>query len=440
MAGPAGASTIRGRPAAPPVIGCIADDLTGGTDLAGLLAADGLATIQVFGVPARPLDEAADAVVVALKMRTAPADEARARSLQALAWLRQLGVTRIYFKYCSTFDSTPAGNIGPVTDALLDELGSTVALHCPSYPANRRTVYQGHLFVGSALLNESGMQHHPLTPMTDANLVRVLQAQTPRPVGLVPLEVVRAGPVKVAATIERCRRDGQVHLIADAICDDDLMTLAQALAGPALPAGGAAFGLGVARAARPDHVAPTDDATGPGPVVVVPDGRGAVVAGSASAATQRQIDAFARRFPAVRIAPEELQNPQRAVADALAWASRQDRASPVLIAVDARPAAIASARAVLGDAGAAERVESVLAGVARGLVDQGVRRMVVAGGETSGAVAAALGVEQVVIGGQIATGVPWTYSRRPCLALAFKSGNFGSDDFFAEALAQDVSR
>jgi uncharacterized protein YgbK (DUF1537 family) len=412
-----------------PVIGCIADDITGATDLAGLLADDGLPTLQLFGVPTRPLDERVGAVVIALKTRTAPAAEACARSRLALSWLRGQGIDRCFVKYCSTFDSTPAGNIGPVTDALLGELEHPMAVHCPSYPANRRTVYQGHLFVGSALLNESGMQHHPLTPMTDANLVRVLQAQTPRRVALLPLETVRRGAAAVTAEAERLRREGAVHLIADATSDDDLAVIATATADTALPAGGAAFGLGVARTARPAGEAWR------GFAVAAPPGRSAVLAGSAAQATQRQIDAFARRFPVMRIPPASLTDAEGAVAAALGWAARQDPMLPILIAVDARPDALAAARALLGESGAAERVEQVLADIARGLPEQDVRRIVVAGGETSGAVAAALAVERVVIGKQVTTGVPWTFSAEPRLALAFKSGNFGSDEFFTEAFA-----
>ncbi|HRE14318.1 MAG TPA: four-carbon acid sugar kinase family protein, partial [Usitatibacteraceae bacterium] len=227
------------------LLGCIADDFTGGTDLAGMLATAGMRTVQVVGVPSSADPPDADAVVVSLKSRTCPPDEAVAASLAALAWLRAAGCRQVFFKICSTFDSTPRGNIGPVADALLEALGADIAVACPAFPANGRTVYKGHLFVGDALLSDSGMRDHPLTPMTDANLVRVLQAQTPHPVGLVDHAVVSAGADAVAARLEALRASGCRHAIADAITDADLVSLAKACAGQPLLVGGSGLAQGI---------------------------------------------------------------------------------------------------------------------------------------------------------------------------------------------------
>lgn len=410
-------------------LGCIADDITGAADLAGLLADRDIPTVQLFGVPRHRLHADATAAVVALKSRTAPPAEARHRSRDALIWLRKQRIDRFFFKYCSTFDSTPEGNIGPVTDELLDATGSRFALHCPTYPANGRTVYQGHLFVGDSLLHETGMRDHPLTPMTDANLVRLLQAQTNRPVGLLPLDAVRAGVTPTRTELADLRAHGYIHVIADATSDADLQTLAAAADRETLLAGGAPFGAHVGRrAARHRHAQPK-----PIPPPTAPLGESAIIAGSASIQTQRQIDAYASHGPTRRLDAARLAANDDLVAETLGWARAHTSGPPVLIAADARADSLARARALLGADTAAAIVERALAEIARGLVAQGVRRLVVAGGETSGAVAQALGIDQVRISRSICPGVPWAFSEDPAIAVAFKSGNFGPDTFFEDA-------
>ncbi|MEO6880277.1 MAG: 3-oxo-tetronate kinase [Mycobacteriaceae bacterium] len=412
-----------------PVLGCVADDITGASDLADALVQAGLATVQVFGVPADDVRlPACDAVVVALKSRTCPADDAVEQSLTAARWLRTRGTERTFFKYCSTFDSTPAGNIGPVADALRAEDGAqTPLVHCPAYPVNERTLYRGYLFVGDVLLSKSGMREHPLTPMTDANLVRVLGAQTPAPVGLLALPQVRRGSEAVAARLGELAADGVVHVLADALDDDDLAATAQAITRHPLAAGGAAFGAAWGAALAPTRAGSAS------PRPTAPTGRAAVLVGSASTATAAQVATAETSWPVLRLDPEALAGGD-GVASVLRWVREHMVDGPVLVTADTSADGIRSARERFGD-GAAARVEATLAEVAVGLLEQGVRRLVVAGGETSGAVAAALHLTHVQVGPQICPGVPWTLSGAPELAVAFKSGNFGGESFFADAFA-----
>jgi 3-dehydrotetronate 4-kinase len=417
------------------LLGCIADDTTGATDLANNLVRSGLRTVQTIGVPDGPLDaEGADAVVVALKSRTNPATEAVAMSLAALRWLQAQGVQQVYFKYCSTFDSTPAGNIGPVTDALMDALGCDFTIACPAFPVNQRTVFKGHLFVGDLLLSDSGMRQHPLTPMTDANLVRVLQAQTRRRVGLVPYDVVARGPQAIGERFAALRADGVQIAVVDAISDDDLMRIGPALAGLPLVTAGSGIAIGLPQnwpgragdAAAAQRLPP-------------PAGRQAVVSGSCSVATNGQVARFLQSGrPAFAVDPLALAAGADVAAQALAALVPQLDGGPVLAYATAEPAKVQQVQQQLGAARAGELVEAALARIATGLVEGGVRQLVVAGGETSGAVVQALGVRQMTIGPQIDPGVPWTYARVPAaggvgLHLALKSGNFGRPGFFTEA-------
>jgi uncharacterized protein YgbK (DUF1537 family) len=423
----------------PPVLGCIADDFTGATDLANNLVRGGMRTVQTIGVPAdagAPVD--AQAVVVALKSRTIPAAQAVAQSLAALRWLRSLGVAQIYFKYCSTFDSTPQGNIGPVTEALLDALhgpGQGFTIVCPAFPQNQRTVYQGHLFVGDVLLSDSGMRQHPLTPMTDASLVRVMQAQTRRRVGLVAHEVVRQGAAAIARRFASLQSEGIGVAVVDAIADADLMELGRALAGMPLVTGGSGVAIGLPQNWRGDSDAPPAPAAG----LPAPGRLCAVVSGSCSQATNAQVANFLQQgHPAFAVDPLAIAAGQDVAAQALAWAAPLLARGPVLLYATAPPGAVQAVQAQLGAARAGELVEHTLSRIAAGLVDLGVHQLVVAGGETSGAVVQALGVQRMAIGPQIDPGVPWT-AVQPApwpgktLHLALKSGNFGTEDFFTKA-------
>jgi uncharacterized protein YgbK (DUF1537 family) len=416
------------------ILGVIADDFTGATDVASMLVRAGLRTVQVIGVPAagEPLPDA-DAVVVALKSRTIPADQAVAQSLAALAALRAAGARQIYFKYCSTFDSTPQGNIGPVAEALMDALGTGFTIACPAFPENGRTVYRGHLFVGDQLLNESSMRDHPLTPMRDANLVRVLQAQTRRRVGLLRHDVVGQGTDAVRQRIAAMRAEGVALAIADAVDEPDLLTLAEACAELPLLTAGSGLALGLPGAyARRGWVRPDARAADLGPV----GGHAAVLAGSCSAATQGQVQAWLEAGrPAWQLDPLALSRHPGLLDDLLATVCAAARQEPVLVYATAAPEAVRTAQQALGVAGAGALVEQAMGRLARELVGAGVRRMVVAGGETSGAVVQALGVQQLRIGPSIAPGVPWTEVPGRGLLLALKSGNFGGPGFFGQALA-----
>ncbi|HSB21472.1 MAG TPA: 3-oxo-tetronate kinase [Burkholderiaceae bacterium] len=423
------------------LLGAIADDFTGATDLANTLVRGGMRCVQTIGVPASALDAGADAVVVALKSRTIPAADAVAQSLAALRWLQGQGAQQVYFKYCSTFDSTNEGNIGPVTDALLDALhgaGQGFTIACPAFPTNQRTVFKGHLFVGDVLLSDSGMRHHPLTPMTDANLVRVMQAQTRRRVGLVAREVVAQGPDAIRARFDALRAEGVGIAIVDAISDADLMRIGPALSDLQLVTAGSGIAMGLPQnwLARGALKAGADVQSLPAVA-----GRTAVVSGSCSLATNAQVRHFRERgLPALQLDPMRLARGDDAVSQALVWCAQQPGDRPLLVYATAEPAAVQQAQSELGTAHAGELVEQALARIAVALVEQGVRRLVVAGGETSGAVVQALRITQLAIGAQIDPGVPWTAARSPIaggqwLHLALKSGNFGGTDFFAKAFA-----
>ncbi len=424
-----------------PLLGCIADDFTGATDLANNLVRSGMRTVQTIGVPevkAAAID--ADAIVVALKSRTiAPAD-AVAQSLAALRWLRAQGVQQVYFKYCSTFDSTSEGNIGPVTDALLDALsdlpnaGFTIA--CPAFPENQRTVFKGHLFVGDQLLSDSGMRNHPLTPMTDANLVRVLQAQTKHKVGLVAYDVVAQGAPAIRERFAALQAEGVRIAVVDAVSNDDLMRIGVALQGMPLVTAGSGVAIGLAQ----NWPSLERGAAGAGADTLPPAaGLRAVVSGSCSQATNAQVLHFKRSGgPGFAVDPLALAAGDDVVGAALAWAGQHLASGPVLVYATAEPAAVRNAQARLGVAPAGEMVEQALSRIARGLVERGVRQLVVAGGETSGAVIRELDVRQMSIGPQIDPGVPWTAAASPACAgetlhVALKSGNFGTTDFFTKA-------
>ena len=417
------------------LLGAIADDATGATDLASILVKQGMATVQVIGVPDETLEVAdADAVVIALKSRTAPVDQAVRESLAALGWLRRQGVEQVFFKYCSTFDSTADGNIGPVADALMAELDTDLALVCPAFPANRRSVYQGHLFVGAELLSNSSMKDHPLTPMTDSSLVRLMGAQSAHRVDLVPHEVVREGFVAIEEAFDALRRDAIAYAVVDAVTDDDLLAIGRAAAAHKLVTGGSGVALGLPGNFRA-RGSLTRDAAAFVPRV---DGRSVVFAGSCSTATRGQLDAVRGRWPVRQLDVGAILAGAPVVDDALAWAGAQDGEQPIVIAASQAPDEVRAIQEAFGRERAGAAVEEVFAELARRLVGGGARRLVVAGGETSGAVVTALGVRALRIGAEIAPGVPWTETipqaaDEPRLALALKSGNFGGPDFFADA-------
>jgi uncharacterized protein YgbK (DUF1537 family) len=415
----------------PVLLGCIADDFTGATDLANTLVKAGMRTVQLLGVPRAGLAVPdTDAVIVALKSRSNPAPEAVEMSLGALRWLRASGARQIYFKYCSTFDSTDRGNIGPVADALCDALEADFTVFNPAFPTNKRTVYKGYLFVGDELLSESGMRHHPLTPMTDPSLVRVLQRQTRHKVGLVPYTTLVKGVQAVREAFAELKRDAVRYAVLDSITDEHLAALGEACADMRLVTGGSGMAMGLpANFVRRGLLQPGRHYALPkvaGPAVVL--------SGSCSVATQGQVAYMKRDHDAFELDPLELAAGKDLAAEALAWASTRLSGRPLLIYSTAAPERVQAVQDRLGRDHAGSMIEQALSRIAKGLVANGVRRLVVAGGETSGAVVGALGVQGLLIGPEIDPGVPWTFSLgEPTLALALKSGNFGAQDFFIRA-------
>ncbi|HDR9872815.1 TPA: four-carbon acid sugar kinase family protein [Burkholderia cenocepacia] len=418
-----------------PLLGCIADDFTGGTDLASTLVRGGMRTVQIIGVPMQDEVPDADAIVIALKSRTSDPQEAVRESLAALEWLRKAGCEQFFFKYCSTFDSTAKGNIGPVADALAEALGVDFAIACPAFPENGRTVYKGYLFVGDVLLNESGMRNHPLTPMTDANLARVLQSQTQAKVGSVMLDAVSKGPAAITAKFDALRADGVKYAIVDAVTDQDLLSLGAALSGHPLVTGGSGVAMGLPENFRAaGKLSATASAASNLPEIT---GHGVVMSGSCSVATNGQVEHWKASRQAFQLDALELANGDRQIDEAIAWAAQRVSAEPVLIYGSATPEIVKRAQEKLGVEKAGALMERALATIAHALVERhGVRKLVVAGGETSGAVVKALHVSALRIGAPIDPGVPWTIGNgKEQLALALKSGNFGTRDFFEKALA-----
>lgn len=417
------------------LLGCIADDFTGATDLANNLVRAGMRVVQTIGVPTQPLEAEVDAVVVSLKTRTIAAAQACAESLAALHWLQAQGAQQIYFKYCSTFDSTPQGNIGPVIDALMRALQTDFTIATPAFPDAGRTVFKGYLFVGATLLHESGMQDHPLTPMTDPSLVRVLAPQTSHQVGLIDYTVVAQGESAIRARIDALRAEGVAIAIVDAVSNADLLRLGAALSDMPLVTAGSGVAIGL-----PANfgIAPNDRASALPHV----DGLQAIVSGSCSRATNAQVAAFiATGAPALAIDPLRLQQGSSAIeqviAEALVFSQAHVAKGPVLVYSTAEPEALKHIQDQMGVHVAGQLVEQTLARIAVGLVKQGVGQLIVAGGETSGSVVQALGMTQLQIGVQIDPGVPWcagkTAVSEKTLHITLKSGNFGTPDFFSKA-------
>jgi len=421
------------------VLGCIADDFTGASDLANNLVRAGMRVVLTVDVPSPGESIDADAVVVALKSRTVAASAAVEQSLRACRWLRAQGAGQIYFKICSTFDSTPAGNIGPVIEALMEELDCGFSIATPAFPENGRTVVHGHLFVGDTLLSESGMRHHPLTPMTDANLVRVLQAQLNpakgRKVGLIDYQTVAQSAPAIRQRMDELAAEGFSIAIVDALNNADLARLGEALHNSTFLTAGSGLGDSL----------PRNWGFAPSHRVSLPPARGqkAILAGSCSVATNTQVQRFIRdggealMLDPLRLAADiELE-----IAQVLAWADacwRSEAALPLLVFSTAEPAQVSAAHAQLGVARSGAVVEEAMSALATAFVTRGVGSLVVAGGETAGICVKALSIRQMQIGSQIDPGVPWCYARTSLsphggLHLALKSGNFGSPDFFSKA-------
>jgi uncharacterized protein YgbK (DUF1537 family) len=417
----------------PLLLGAVADDYTGASDLANTLHRNGLSTIQTIGVPAAGFDAGdVEAIVVALKIRSAEAARAVAAATAAYDWLASRGARHVIYKICSTFDSTDAGNIGPVGEAFRARAKAGCILVTPAFPETGRTVYLGHLFVGLAPLNESPLKDHPLNPMRDSNLVRVLKRQSKAPVGLVALPTVAEGGEAIARRLAELERQGCGAAIVDAVFERDLEAIGEAAAGSPVSVGASGLGLGLARAFARGRSA------GSGAALEPVGGLAAILAGSCSRATLDQIAAAEGAVPTLKLSPQKLIEDKSEAGRALAWAKERLTAGPVLIASSAEPDDVAALQARFGREASGQAIEAVLAEIAMGLVAMGVRRLVVAGGETSGAAVDRLGVNAFRLGPEIAPGVPLmrTIGRDGGeMQMALKSGNFGGEDFFARALA-----
>lgn len=408
-------------------LGCIGDDFTGSSDLANTLAKEGMRVTQFTGVPEGPADPDVDAGVVALKSRTIPAQEAVRLSLAALDWLQQQGCTQIFFKYCSTFDSTPAGNIGPVIDALMKRLRADACIVCPAFPATGRSLYQGHLFVNGALLSESGMETHPLTPMIDPDIRRWLGRQTRAAVGHVPAETVFAGSDVIRTAIRTEAEAGRPVVVVDAIRDADLREIGAAARDLKLVTGGSGVALGL-----PVNFLPEDARTPPDQGWQGLAGPAAIIAGSASRMTRIQVARYSADNPSLEITARMVMEGEITAGDAARFALDADR--PALVYSSADPETVRAAQERYGREVIAGRLEAFFAETARRLTEGGIRRLVTAGGETSGAVVEGLGLSALRIGPEIAPGVPAIKAEDRDLVLALKSGNFGGEDFFVQAL------
>ncbi|WP_212526149.1 3-oxo-tetronate kinase [Actibacterium sp. MT2.3-13A] len=414
------------------LLGCIGDDFTGSSDLGNTLTRAGMRTVQYVGVPGAAAAPDVEAGIVALKSRSIPVGEAVRLSLQALEWLRAQGCRQFLFKYCSTFDSTPQGNIGPVAEALAEALGARQVLVCPAFPGAGRTIYQGHLFVGDRLLNESGMENHPLTPMTDADIRRWLALQATGSVGHVPASAVFAGAQAVADRLAAEDAAGHRLIVADAIRDEDLVTLGRAAAGLPLLTGGSGIAMGLPGNFRDEGLLAGGASAWRGQA-----GRAAVLSGSCSNATRAQVARHRQNNPALEITAEAVMSGAMTGEKVARWLLAQDGLPLAYSSAD--PQEVARAQQTYGTEAIAHRLEALFAEAARHLVAGGVARLITAGGETSGAVVEGLALEHLRIGPEIDPGVP-AMRAHDGLVLALKSGNFGAEDFFEKAakrLAED---
>ena len=412
--------------------GAIADDFTGATDLASLLSRSGVQVSIRIGVPQERPANTAPIEIIALKCRTAHVENATAETLAALDWLRRAGVQRFFWKYCSTFDSTPRGNIGPVAEALMEALETRQTIYCPAFPENGRSVFMGNLFVGEQPLSESPMKDHPLTPMRDSNLMRLLTPQVKHPVGLINRQVIAKGSEALRARLAQLEADGIAHVVVDAVENEDLYTIADACQDMTLLTGGSAVAMALPyiwlkqKLLMPDASSNKKRAAA-GPAIVL--------SGSCSAMTNRQVSAFlSEGRPGFRLSPLDLA--ENGASGVLDWLSTQTADAGPIIYATATPEDVRVSQDKLGVERAGALVEATLAACAANARDLGFRRFVIAGGETSGAVTKTLGISRLDIGTEIAPGVPWCFAQSAGhdVAITLKSGNFGNDNFFSKAL------
>ncbi|MCG6274058.1 four-carbon acid sugar kinase family protein [Vibrio vulnificus] len=412
------------------LLGVIADDFTGATDIAGSLVENGMRTVQLNGIPKQEVDISADAVVISLKSRSCPVDEAINDSVAALKWLQANGCQQFYFKYCSTFDSTAEGNIGPVTDALLAELNEDFTIVCPALPVNGRTVYNGHLFVFQDLLSDSGMRNHPVTPMTDSSLIRMMDAQSQGSSGLVNFQVIEQGSQAVSERFETLKQQGVRYAVVDAFNADHLVTLGQAAKSLKLVTGGSGLAVGIAKNWA-ELLADQSDAKKAGNPTKAPT---VVFSGSCSVMTNQQVAVYKQQAPHFAIDVKACLTDEAYSNHVFDWVMTNiDSEFAPLVYATAEATALKAIQEEFGAQASSHAVEQFFSKLAIKLQQHGVKNFIVAGGETSGVVTQSLAVTGFHIGPQIAPGVPWVKSIDGELSLALKSGNFGDERFFAKA-------
>jgi len=417
----------------PITLGCIADDFTGATDLANMLVKGGLKTIQLLGTPRKSdVVPSVDAVIIALKTRTIPVEEAIEQSLRALNWLKSAGAEKFFFKYCSTFDSTDDGNIGPIIDALMADLETPFTIACPAFPETERTIFKGHLFVGDKLLSDSPMRYHPLTPMTDSNLVSTLSRQTSQKVGLVQYTDILGGPSEIRKAFDQLRKEDVAIAITDVLNDEHLYFLGEAVKDFKLITGGSGIALGLPSQLKSRNNHKEKITAHKLPKVL---GKELILSGSCSEMTLAQVNEFSKKYRTLKLNPIELAESNASLENAVDWVIQAKGEEPILVYASAPPDAVNEAQKRLGRDLASSTVENALAKIASAAVQNGFRRIVIAGGETAGAVVSNLGIKGIMIGEQIDPGVPTTVSiGNPSIGLVLKSGNFGSADFFEKSL------
>ncbi|CBG88002.1 3-oxo-tetronate kinase [Citrobacter rodentium] len=411
-------------------LGVIADDFTGATDIASFMVNAGWKVVLFNGIPNKAFDVGdMDAIVIALKSRSVPASEAVAMSLSASAWLKTQGCQRQLFKYCSTFDSTARGNIGPVTDALMKSLATPVTLICPAVPDNGRTILNGHLFVKGELLNESGMEHHPVTPMKHSSLKKLMEAQSVGLCGNITLDIVKNHPEKIASEIENKMANKARYLIFDVLDNHDLLTVAKATASFPLVTGAAGLGYAIA-ALDKQHVSSAKKVA----ISVGSKGPGVVLSGSCSAMTNQQVEFYKQRASSLALDVEKIINEPAYLETVSAWVKShsQDPTAPMVYATQP-PQIIELIQKNYGAQVVSDKIESFFSSLAQSLAAAGFNKFIVAGGETSGAVTQGLNIDGMVIGESVAPGVPWTQVLNKQQWVILKSGNFGNPDFFLKA-------
>lgn len=416
------------------LLGCIADDFTGASDVASFLVESGMSTVVMSGVPENEFVDlnGVDAVVIALKSRTEPVHKAVGDSLAAASYLSELGCTQYYFKYCSTFDSTPKGNIGPVLDALMEFFKCQHSVVCPALPVNGRTVYNGHLFVNGKLLNQSGMEFHPLTPMTDSNVVNLLKAQSKGEVSLVPLDIISQGPIAILNELDKLSACS-TYTVTDAINMNEVYSISRACRDFKLISGGSGLAIGLAQNFK-DKGHDLNGVSNKDFFKV--NGGTAILSGSCSRQTRLQVKKFKNDFDSIQLDPIQIEHGAQtldSVTD-LFFEKSKNGSVPVLIYATAEPEVVNRYKSILGDEHASKLLESFMSELVANLAFLGIKKFISAGGETSGAIVQALNVNAFRIGLPIDPGVPKVQSNcKNGYLLALKSGNFGSDDFFIKA-------